>query len=75
LIHLDFILQEVHPADLKAAVAKSINRLLAPIRERWAASKELKDLTQSAYPDMSKIGKIHVLPKIFFELITEITGK
>lgn len=51
-----FAKQEVHPGDLKESVGKYITRLLGPIRDSWAASKELQDLTKTAYPDMSKAG-------------------
>jgi tyrosyl-tRNA synthetase len=51
-----FAKQDVHPADLKESVSKYINRLLGPIRETWAASKELQDLTRTAYTDRTKSG-------------------
>ncbi|ODM93357.1 Tyrosine--tRNA ligase, cytoplasmic [Orchesella cincta] len=52
-----FAKEEIHPADLKAAVVNYINRLLAPIRERFQKSKELQELTKKAYPDPSKMVK------------------
>jgi len=56
-----FAKEEIHPGDLKAAVVNYINRLLAPIRERFQASKELQELTKKAYPDPSKMGKYKIL--------------
>lgn len=53
-----FAKEEVHPGDLKTAVATYINRLLAPIRDKFQKSKELQALTKNAYPDPSKLGKI-----------------
>lgn len=44
-----FKLEEVHPGDLKAAIKKYINKMLDPIRQEFQ-SKELKKLTNEAYP-------------------------
>ncbi|PIO29891.1 hypothetical protein AB205_0109490 [Aquarana catesbeiana] len=49
----DFAEQEVHPGDLKASVEKALNKLLAPIREKFN-SPEMKKLSNDAYPDPTK---------------------
>merc|ERR1712226_1440925 len=49
-----FAKEEVHPADLKAAVEKYLNRLLEPVRKVFE-SKELKKLTNAAYPPPAKV--------------------
>ncbi|CAG8546585.1 4354_t:CDS:2 [Diversispora eburnea] len=46
----DFRDKKVHPGDLKSAVAEAINKLLDPIREKWANNPELSKLTTQAYP-------------------------
>lgn len=56
LLEEAFAKEEVHPGDLKGAVVNYINRLLAPIREKFQNTKELVELTKKAYPDLSKIG-------------------
>lgn len=48
-----FAKQEIHPADLKVSVEIYINRLLEPIREAFA-TKELKELSEKAYPKIKK---------------------
>lgn len=48
-----FSKEDVHPADLKAAVEVQINRLLAPIIKEFS-SPELKKLTEQAYPQPGK---------------------
>ena len=52
-MHICFFPQELHPADLKAAVEKNLNLLLDPIRQEFD-SPELKKLTAKAYPPVSK---------------------
>ncbi|KAH9979543.1 hypothetical protein BGW80DRAFT_1435030 [Lactifluus volemus] len=42
--------REVHPKDLKGAVADALVNLLAPIRRRFEESKEWQDVTELAYP-------------------------
>ena len=42
--------REVHPKDLKGAVADAIVNLLAPIRKRFEESKEWQEVTELAYP-------------------------
>jgi tyrosyl-tRNA synthetase len=42
--------REVHPKDLKAAVADALVNLLAPIRKRFEESKEWQEVTELAYP-------------------------
>ena len=57
--------KEVHPGDLKYGAAEALNELLEPIRQVWKNSKELQELTLSAYPppkpkivsDITKVGK------------------
>merc|ERR1739848_86272 len=49
-----FAKEEVHPADLKGAVEKYLNRLLDPVRKVFE-SKELKKLTAAAYPPPAKV--------------------
>ncbi|KAK2149590.1 hypothetical protein LSH36_445g00012 [Paralvinella palmiformis] len=48
-----FAKQDLHPGDLKAAVEKSLNLLLDPIRQEFDCP-ELKKLTSLAYPPVSK---------------------
>jgi len=45
----DFANKNVHPGDLKNSVGAAINKLLAPIIEKFS-SQELKELTEKAYP-------------------------
>jgi len=45
----DFKLENVHPGDLKVSVAEVINKMLAPIIERFK-EKDLIKLSQDAYP-------------------------
>ncbi|CAG8682832.1 13851_t:CDS:2 [Acaulospora morrowiae] len=54
----DFRDKKVHPGDLKTAVAESINKLLDPIRKKWASNPELIKLTNQAYPEL-KADKAH----------------
>jgi len=49
-----FAKEEVHPGDLKAAVEKYLNRLLDPVRKIFE-SKELKKLSNDAYPPPAKV--------------------
>ncbi|XP_053310752.1 tyrosine--tRNA ligase, cytoplasmic [Spea bombifrons] len=49
----DFAEQLVHPGDLKASVEKALNKLLDPIREKFA-KPEMRKLSNEAYPDPSK---------------------
>jgi tyrosyl-tRNA synthetase len=42
--------REVHPKDLKGAVADALVSLLAPIRKRFEESKEWQEVTELAYP-------------------------
>merc|ERR1719208_543561 len=46
--------EEVHPGDLKAAVETYLNRLLDPVRKIFE-SKELKKLSNDAYPPPAKV--------------------
>merc|ERR550519_2542267 len=49
-----FAKEEIHPGDLKAAVEKYLNGLLAPVRKKFE-SPELKKLTAAAYPPPAKV--------------------
>jgi tyrosyl-tRNA synthetase len=42
--------RDVHPKDLKAAVADAIISLLEPIRKRYEENKEWQEVTELAYP-------------------------
>ena len=42
--------RDVHPKDLKGAVADALVGLLAPIRKRFEGSKEWQEVTELAYP-------------------------
>jgi tyrosyl-tRNA synthetase len=42
--------RDVHPTDLKKAVADALVSLLAPIRKRFEESKEWQEVTELAYP-------------------------
>jgi len=48
-----FARQEIHPGDLKGAVAGYLNRLMEPIRQHFQAP-ELQKLIQEAYPPPPK---------------------
>ena len=45
-----FASKQVHPGDLKAAVANALNNLLDPIRKSFQENPELIKLTNEAYP-------------------------
>ncbi|XP_028414183.1 tyrosine--tRNA ligase, cytoplasmic-like [Dendronephthya gigantea] len=51
-----FAKRELHPQDLKNGVAAAINKLLAPIIEKFQ-TPELQKLKKQAYPEESKKGK------------------
>ena len=64
----DFKNKAVHPGDLKNSVGEAINKLLAPIIEKFE-SQEMKDLTEAAYPTKKpdakpKKGKRNILKNI-----------
>ena len=42
--------REIHPKDLKGAVADALVNLLAPIRKRFEENKEWQEVTELAYP-------------------------
>lgn len=46
--------EKIHPADLKSAVEKYLNRLLAPIRKKFEAP-DLQKLVAKAYPPPPKV--------------------
>ena len=55
--------RDVHPKDLKGAVADAIVSLLAPIRKRFEESKEWQEVTGLAYPSPvpeKKKKKVHI---------------
>lgn len=43
----DYVAKKVHPLDLKNAVARELNRMLGPVRKRFAKKQ---DLLKKAYP-------------------------
>jgi tyrosyl-tRNA synthetase len=47
----DFAAKNVHPGDLKTAVAKGINGLLDPIRKSFAENEDWQRIAALAYPD------------------------
>jgi len=47
----DFSKKELHPKDLKVAVADAIVRLLAPIQDAYKNDPEWQAVTTAAYPD------------------------
>lgn len=49
--------EEVHPADLKAAVVKAINALLAPIQEDFKTNAEFQKAEKDAYPPVEEVKK------------------
>ena len=49
-LEMAFKNKEVHPGDLKQAAAETLDSILAPIRETFAADKELQELAEKAYP-------------------------
>ncbi|CAG8753682.1 2832_t:CDS:2 [Dentiscutata erythropus] len=54
----DFRDKKIHPGDLKNSASDCINKLLDPIRKKWACDPELSKLTSKAYPEPgSKITK------------------
>ena len=50
-IEVDFSKKELHPKDLKVAVADAIVRLLAPIQDAYKNDPEWQAVTAAAYPD------------------------
>jgi tyrosyl-tRNA synthetase len=44
--------RDVHPKDLKSAVADGLVSLLAPIRKRFEENKEWQEVTELAYPSL-----------------------
>ena len=60
-------MQEVHPGDLKPAVAKALNSLLEPVRRKFA-TPEMKTLVSKAYPPVSKKSKLLLMLMRNFEL-------
>jgi tyrosyl-tRNA synthetase len=47
----DFASKQLHPKDLKLAVANAINRVLGPIRKAFEANEEWQRSEKLAYPD------------------------
>lgn len=57
--------RDVHPKDLKGAVAEALVSLLAPIRRRFEESKEWQDVFALAYPSLvpeKKKKKVRLVP-------------
>ncbi|CAG8681232.1 1244_t:CDS:2, partial [Gigaspora rosea] len=67
LLEDDFREKNVHPGDLKNSASEAINKLLDPIRKKWASDPELSKLTSRAYPEpdvrVAKIIKAENHPK------------
>jgi len=55
-LHNAFANMELHPADLKLGVENAINKLLAPIRQKFESGL-LKTLLENAYPLPGKVVK------------------
>uniref|UniRef100_A0A3B5B2K9 Tyrosine--tRNA ligase n=1 Tax=Stegastes partitus TaxID=144197 RepID=A0A3B5B2K9_9TELE len=53
-VEKDFAEESIHPGDLKASVETALNLLLEPIRKKFE-TPELRKLTNTAYPDPSKM--------------------
>ncbi|KAF7313267.1 Tyrosine--tRNA ligase [Mycena kentingensis (nom. inval.)] len=54
-----FAKKELHPKDLKGAVAAGINKLLDPIRKAFEEDKEWQEIEKLAYPDPNaKVKKV-----------------
>ena len=49
-----FVSKNVHPMDLKKAVATAINDILAPIRDKMS-SPAMQALISNAYPPVSRV--------------------
>ncbi len=43
--------KEIHPSDLKNAVAKELNKLLEPIQKSYNSNNKMKFVTKMAYPE------------------------
>ena len=54
-IEQDFAQKKLQPTALKAAIADTLNRLLAPIRKAYAESEEWQAVDKLAYPDSELI--------------------
>lgn len=46
----DFKNEVIHPGDLKASVEVSLNKLLAPIREKYKNDVRWQEVSKLAYP-------------------------
>ena len=55
-IEKDFADEKIHPADLKEALGKYIERFLKPVRASFEADVELQKSLKLAYPDKAKEG-------------------
>jgi len=44
--------RDIHPKDLKGAVADALVSLLAPIRKRFEENEEWQEVTKLAYPSL-----------------------
>lgn len=53
----DYAQDVIGPQDLKPALTKALNELLAPIREEYLASEEWQKTTELAYPPEKKFEK------------------
>ena len=63
-----FEAKEVHPGDLKSAVAEAVASLLEPIQKAFEASEEWKEVEKLAYPPpVAEVKKKKVSLDIAFE--------
>ena len=70
--------KELHPGDLKAAVASGIIDILEPIRKAFEADEEWQKVEKLAYPDPKADGKKKKKVKGYLlqiSLLTSIAGK
>ena len=56
-LEADFASKQLHPADLKKAVAEAIIALLEPVQKLYAENDEFKKITADAYPDEVQVKK------------------
>ncbi|KAJ7076538.1 tyrosine tRNA ligase [Mycena belliarum] len=61
----DFAAKNLHPKDLKGAVASAINRLLSPIRAEFESDEAAQQNEKLAYPDPNAKEKKQKKPKVY----------
>ncbi|KAI6653023.1 hypothetical protein LOD99_3859 [Oopsacas minuta] len=62
LLELDYMNKVLHPQDLKVAVAKYLNIILAPIREEFVSNTSIQKLVERAYPSQGHGSKMDEKP-------------